>query len=62
VVSSGSDSIVDPHEIGVLGKLGDDVSCASPSSLRVMQETLGQESSQRSARPSVTHHVFNYLA
>jgi hypothetical protein len=28
VVSSGSDFVVDPHEVGVLGKLGDDFTCA----------------------------------
>jgi hypothetical protein len=33
VVSSGSDSVVDPHEVGVLNKLGDDFSCVVPLGL-----------------------------
>jgi hypothetical protein len=32
VVSGGGDSIVDPHEVGIFGKLGDEFACMMPVS------------------------------
>jgi hypothetical protein len=33
VISSGGDSVVDPHEVGIFSKLGDEFACVMPLSL-----------------------------